>query len=136
VGLMLVGFVFGALIGGSDLRIPGHYHACIGAVTLAYMALTLLLLARRPGDASGPLRAMAVLYGAGQLVFSGGLVIAGTYGLGRKVYGVEQQVGGLGQHVGLGLMGVGGLLAFAGGVVWAVAALRRLPPRPAREPWT
>src|SRR5690606_5861629 len=35
--LMVVGFGFGAAIEGSDLRIPGHYHACIGSVTLAYM---------------------------------------------------------------------------------------------------
>ena len=134
VALMLVGFLYGALIRGSDLRIPGHYHACIGAVTLAYMALTLLL----PGVGSGAressvaLRRVAVLYGVGQLVFSTGLVLAGSYGLGRKAYGVDQQVANAGQWSGLWVMAAGGLMAFAGGAVWAVAALRRLRgPRPA-----
>lgn len=47
--LMLAGLVYGALIRGSDLRIPGHYHATIGSATLAYMALTLLLLPRSTG---------------------------------------------------------------------------------------
>jgi cytochrome c oxidase subunit I len=133
VALMLVGFLYGALIRGSDLRIPGHYHACIGAVTLAYMALTLLL----PGgsgaqDSPVALRRVAVLYGVGQLVFSTGLVLAGSYGLGRKAYGVEQQVANAGQWSGLWVMAAGGLMAFAGGAVWAVAALRGLRgPRPA-----
>ena len=88
--LMLAGLLFGALIRGSDLRIPGHYHATIGAVTLAYMALTLLLL---PGAGGGEafaarrdraLGRVALLYGTGQLSFSAGLMVAGGYGLGRK----------------------------------------------------
>ena len=128
VALMLVGFVYGALIRGSDLRVPGHYHACIGAVTLAYMALTLLLPGVESGaaDSSRALRLVAVLYGVGQFVFATGLVLAGSYGLGRKTYGVEQQIGHVGQLIGLWVMAAGGMLAFAGGAVWAVAALRRL----------
>jgi len=133
VALMLVGFLYGALIRGSDLRIPGHYHACIGSVTLAYMALTLLLPEAGSGasDSSAALRRVAVLYGVGQLVFSTGLVLAGSYGLGRKTYGVEQQIGNPGQGLGVWVMAAGGLLAFAGGAVWAAAAFRRLSwPRP------
>ena len=126
--LMLVGFLYGALIRGSDLRIPGHYHACIGAVTLAYMALTLLLAegASRVRRGSSVLRHIAVLYGVGQLVFATGLVLAGSYGLGRKTYGVEQHLAGDGQRIGLWVAATGGVLAFAGGAVWAVAMARRL----------
>jgi hypothetical protein len=126
--LMLVGFLYGALIRGSDLRIPGHYHACIGAVTLAYMALALLLAggtSRAPGQ-SPTLRRVAVLYGVGQLAFSTGLVLAGGHGLGRKTYGIEQHIGNAGQRIGLWVMAAGGMLAFAGGAVWAVATIRRL----------
>ncbi len=135
VVLMLVGFLFGALLRGSDLRIPGHYHACIGAVTLAYMALTLLLLdveeiapdpARARNARDRTLRWVAALYCSGQLVFSTGLFVAGSYGLGRKTYGIEQQVDNFGQRTGLWTMAVGGSLALAGGATWAVAALRRL----------
>ena len=69
----LAGLVDGALIRGSDLRIPGHYHATIGSVTLAYMALTLLLLPRDGGRDLDPHRTahrdraltrVALLYGA------------------------------------------------------------------------
>lgn len=128
VALMLIGFLYGALIRDSDLRIPGHYHACIGAVTLAYMALALLLQGDGfdAADASRSLRLVAVLYGVGQLVFATGLMLAGSYGLGRKIYGVDQHISRTGQGIGLVVMAVGGMLAFAGGAVWAVAALRRM----------
>lgn len=128
VVLMLAGLVYGALIRGSDLRVPGHYHATIGAVTLAYMALTLLLLPRRL-DAAGEARRdralgrVAVLYGTGQLLFSTGLMIAGACGLGRKTYGVEQLVSGTGQRAGLACMALGGALALAAGLTWAVSLL-------------
>jgi cytochrome c oxidase subunit I len=134
VVLMLVGFLYGALIRGSDLRIPGHYHACIGAVTLAYMALSLLLAGGAIPEArqSRPLRRVAALYGVGQLLFSTGLVLAGSYGLGRKTLGIEQHIGHGGQRIGLWVMATGGVLAFAGGAVWAVAMMRRLR-RPERQ---
>ncbi|MEO8358737.1 MAG: hypothetical protein ABI672_01805 [Vicinamibacteria bacterium] len=129
VALMLVGFVYGGLIGGSDLRIPGHYHASIGAVTLSYMALSLLLLQdHESGVIADPrmLRAMALLYGVGQFTFATGLMLAGSYGLGRKIFGVDQRVDQFWQAMGLRVMAVGGLLAFLGGAVWAWAAVRRL----------
>lgn len=138
VVLMLTGFLFGASIRGSDTRIPGHYHACLGAVTLAYMAISLLLVARSarahdaatgdapPTSVEHALRWIGVLYGIGQLTFASGLMVAGGYGLGRKTYGVEQQLDNHGQHLGLLIVAVGGVLAFAGGVVWTIAVWREL----------
>ena len=136
--LMLAGLVYGALIRGSDLRIPGHYHATIGSVTLAYMALTLLLLPRSTGadradraTAGATFRdrtlgRVAVLYGAGQLFFATGLMVAGAFGLGRKTYGVDQVLSGPGQRTGVVLMAIGGILALAGGVTWAASLLSLL----------
>ncbi len=124
--LMLVGLFYGTLIRGSDLRIPGHYHACIGAITLAYMALTLLLGGTGTVDPSATLRRVAVLYGLGQFLFSTGLVLAGSYGLGRKTYGIEQRIEEAGQGVGIWIAAAGGILALAGGTVWAVCAWRWL----------
>lgn len=128
IALMLVGFVYGALIRGSDLRIPGHYHANIGAVTLAFMALTLLLPGVAPSAAVNHrvLRSVAVLYGVGQFIFATGLMLSGSYGVGRKALGVEQQVSGGAQEIGLSVMATGGLMAFAGGTAWAVGIARRL----------
>jgi len=142
--LMLAGLLYGTLIRGSDLRIPGHYHATIGSVTLAYMALSLLLLPSSAGADRTTARAtfrdralgrVAALYGSGQLFFSTGLMVAGTFGLGRKIYGVDQVLSGPGQRMGVALMAIGGILALAGGVTWAASLLSLLradrPDRPA-----
>ncbi|MCC7442702.1 MAG: hypothetical protein IT285_13790 [Bdellovibrionales bacterium] len=120
--LIVVGFVFGALIEGNDLRIPAHYHACIGAVTLALMIEALILLGRGGSRTSGW---VAKLYGFGQLVFSSGLFIGGTYGMQRKTYGMEQQVSNTGQTLGFGVMAAGGLLAFTAGALFAVTVFRK-----------
>lgn len=100
------------------------------------MALTLLLLLRDGGRDRDPRRAglrdraltrVALLYGTGQLGFSTGLVVAGTFGLGRKTYGVDQLVLGTGQKAGIALMAIGGgALALAGGVTWAASLVARM----------
>jgi len=64
------------------------------------------------------------LYGGGMLLFALGFGFAGTHGMGRKVYGAEQAERGLAETLGLGIMGVGGLIAIAGGLLflWIVGA--------------
>jgi hypothetical protein len=71
------------------------------------------------------------LYGAGQLMHIVGLVWSGGYGVQRKVAGAEQVLRSSGEVAGMGLMGLGGLLAIVGGllfVVVVVGAMRRLAP--------
>ena len=121
VSLLLVGFLFGSLIRGSDLRIPGHYHASIGAVTIALMAEALSLLGGAKAKSS---RVVVWLYGVGQLIFSAGLFIGGTYGMGRKTYGMEQHISNHGQTVGFAVMAIGGVFAFSAGALFAVIAIR------------
>lgn len=121
--LTLVGFVLGAMIRGSNTMIPAHYHAAIGAVTVAFMAVTyvLLPLVGLPLSTARLRRISAwqpALFGGGQLVFALGFGLAGANGMGRKVYGQEQQVAGLSDWAGLALMGLGGLAAMAGGLLF------------------
>jgi len=121
--LTLVGFALGASIRGSNTMVPAHYHASVGAVTVAFMAAAYPLLAcfglalptarMRRAAAWQPL-----LYGTGMLVFAGGFALAGAYGMGRKVYGAEQAARGLAETTGLGLMGLGGLISIVGGVLF------------------
>lgn len=125
--LLLIGFIFGAFVRGPDLRLPGHYHATIGAVTLAFMGAVFILIDSISGvskKSNEPLRRLSpLLYGLGQLGFSAGMFISGSFGMGRKMYGVEQQIQNFGQSLGLWIMGVGGILALAGGFVFAKASL-------------
>lgn len=123
--LTVAGFVLGALIRGSNTMVPAHYHAAIGAVTAAFMAVTYLLLEplglRLPeGRARVIARYQAPVFAAGQLLFALGFGFAGAHGMGRKVYGAEQHIRTTAEYVGLSLMGLGGLVAMASGVAFLV----------------
>ena len=121
----LVGF---GIAGASDVRVPAHYHGCIVGVTLAMMGVTYLLLPRF-GFAAPDSRLAAWqpwIYAAGQLLHIAGLAISGGYGVKRKVAGAEQVLRSTAETVGLGLMGIGGLLAIAGGLLFVVVVARSL----------
>jgi heme/copper-type cytochrome/quinol oxidase subunit 1 len=126
--LFVAGGVIGLSIAGSNVKIPAHYHGCIVGVTLALMGLTYHLLPLL--GAAAPAGRLAVaqpwLYGSGQLMHIVGLVWSGGYGVPRKVAGAEQVLRGAGEIAGMGLMGLGGLLAIAGGLLFVVVVLRCL----------
>jgi hypothetical protein len=125
--MTLVGFGFGAAITTDTTLTPAHYHINIGAVTVAFMTVLFALLPRFGLPLARPRLAawQPLIYGLGQTVFATGLGIAGFWGnAARKVYGAEQQLSAPVARSGLVLAGVGGALALAGGVMFAVILLR------------
>jgi len=124
--LFAAGGVIGMLISGNNVKIPAHYHGCIVGVTLALMGLVYHLLPRLGYGA--PQGRMAVLqpavYAAGQLMHIIGLVWSGGYGVQRKVAGADQVLRSTGEVAGMGLMGLGGLLAIVGGLLFVVVVIR------------
>ena len=129
--LFSAGGVIGFLITGSNVRIPAHYHGCIVGVTLAMMGVVYLLLPRF-GFAAPRSRYAAwqpAIYGAGQLMHIVGLVWSGGYGVQRKVAGAEQVLRTTQETWGMGLMGLGGLVAIVGGIMFVVIVLRSLRAR-------
>jgi heme/copper-type cytochrome/quinol oxidase subunit 1 len=122
------GGLIGVAINGSNVKIPAHYHGAIVGVTLAFMGLAYHLLPRmgyaRPSPRLAALQ--PALYGAGQLAHVIGLVWSGGYGVQRKVAGAEQVLRGFEQIAAMGLMGVGGLAAVAGGLLFIVIVARSL----------
>ena len=113
------------------MRIPAHYHGCIVGVTLAMMGATYLLLPRF--GLRAPDSRLAVwqpwIYGAGQLAHIVGLVVSGGYGVQRKVAGAEQVLRSTPEVVGMGIMGVGGLVAIVGGLLFLVVVAQSALPR-------
>lgn len=121
--LTVVGFVLGAMIRGSDTMIPAHYHASLGAITVALMALAYALARTRGWTPTSEWwrRASSIqptVFGAGQLIFAIGFAISGAAGVARKSYGAEQIIDSTGALVGLATMGLGGLLAVVGGAAF------------------
>jgi cytochrome c oxidase subunit I len=122
------GGVIGLAIAGANVKIPAHYHGCIVGVTLALMGVVFHLLPKL--GYSAPQGRLAVaqpwLYGLGQLLHISGLVWSGGYGVQRKVAGAEQVLRTTGEIAGMGLMGAGGLLAIAGGLLFVVVVVRAM----------
>jgi hypothetical protein len=127
------GGLIGLAIQGSNVKIPAHYHGAIVGVTLAFMGLAYHLLPRlgcaRPNPRLAALQ--PAIYGAGQLAHIVGLVWSGGYGVQRKVAGGEQVLRSAEEIAAMGLMGLGGLAAVAGGVLFLVVVLRAMARRPA-----
>jgi hypothetical protein len=126
------GGIVGFLIRGSDVRIPAHYHGAIVGVTIALMGLAYWLLPRLGAAAPRPRLAVwqSTLYGAGQLMHVAGLLWSGGYGVQRKVAGAEQVLRSTGEIAGMGLMGLGGVIAVAGGVLFVVVVALAVRDRP------
>lgn len=124
--LFAAGGVIGIFISGSNVRIPAHYHGCIVGVTLALMGLVCKLLPSL--GYAAPEGRLATwqpwLYAGGQLMHIIGLVWSGGYGVQRKVAGAEQVLRSPAEVAGMGLMGLGGLVAIVGGLLFVVVVLR------------
>jgi hypothetical protein len=125
-----VGGAMGFFLGASDARTPSHYHAAIGGVNLAFMALLIAVVLPALGR---PLRAGWLVpvqfhfYGWGQLVFSIGLFAAGAAGVPRKTIGAAAQgLDSVFKKVAMGVYGLGGALAVLGGVLFIAVVLTRL----------
>lgn len=130
--LFAAGGLIGILISGNNVKVPAHYHGCIVGVTLALMGVVYLLLPQL--GLSAPQGRLATLqpaiYGAGQLMHITGLVWSGGYGVQRKVAGTEQVLRSTAEVAGMGLMGLGGLIAIVGGLLFVVVVIRAM-----RQPW-
>ncbi len=123
--LFAAGGLIGWLIGGVNTVIPAHYHGSIVGVTLALMGLTYHLLPEL-GFAEPPprlARVQPVVYALGQLLHVGGLAVSGAMGIQRKTAGTAQGLDELPKILAMGVMGLGGLLAVIGGILFVVAAL-------------
>jgi hypothetical protein len=125
--LFAVGGALGMFVDGADTRTPAHYHGVIAGVTLAFFGLFFSLflpLLGKPIDNRRRLRAILHLYAWGQLAACIGLFVAGGHGAPRKIAGEAQGLVDLAPMIGMGINGLGGLVAVIGGVlfVWTVGS--------------
>jgi len=68
-------------------------------------------------------RIQPYLYGMGVLIFSLGLFWAGSHGVPRKTAGAAQNLDSYGKLAGMGLMGLGGIIAILGGATFVINAI-------------
>ncbi len=133
--LFAAGGFIGFAINGANVKIPAHYHGCIVGVTLALMGVAYELLPRLGFRAPRGRLALwqPVVYGVGQLLHVAGLVWSGGYGVQRKIAGADQVLRSVEQVAAMGLMGLGGLIAVVGGILFLVVVGRCMLARPRAE---
>lgn len=115
-------------------RITGHFHGTVvGGTTTAFMGITyyiLPLIFRREVIATKLARLQPWLFGLGIILLSGGMMLAGAYGIPRRHWDI---VGFGGSpfaftwdptvYMWLGVFGVGSLLAALGGIIYVYVSL-------------
>ncbi|MEH6468135.1 MAG: cbb3-type cytochrome c oxidase subunit I [Porticoccus sp.] len=128
ITLFAGGGILGFMIMGSNTIIPAHYHGSIVGVTMAVMGVVFLLLPRlgRPIKHLKLAYWMPWLYGAGQLMHITALAWSGGHGVKRKAAGQAQGLEGLQEVIGMAFMGVGGLIAVLGGVLFLFIVISAL----------
>ncbi len=127
--LFAAGFLAGALIREDNVVVTAHYHGTVGAVTLAFMAITHWLLARL-GLAATPasrVRRQLRFYGGGLLLLVAGLLWSGLHGVPRKTPGTAM-FDQIQEWAGMLLMGLGGFIGLAATVWFLWLVLRPLWP--------
>ncbi len=108
------------IIAHNTLRIPGHFHVTVvGGTTLAFMGLAYYvvpLLFRREYIFKPIARLQPYLFGFGITLLAMGMSFAGSMGVARRSYDIEAtgSVYGPAAHLFLGMVGIGGVLAFTG----------------------
>lgn len=125
------GMGVGSMIRADNTLVPAHYHGVIGAVTLALMGLSLSWLPRLGFLRPAPRLAswQARLYAGGTLMMVAGLAWTGVYGMARKVPGSQQILAGSRDVAGMLLMGLGGLIAVSGSLMFVVLVYRAIRQR-------
>ncbi len=129
--LFLYGGILAFMIQGVNVVIPAHYHGSIVGITLAFFGLSYYLLPLM-GYKQPSIRLSVIqlyLYGFGQLMHISGLAWSGGYGVQRKTAGAAQGLDRLPEILGMGMMGLGGLIAIIGGILFVVIVLQAIWPR-------
>lgn len=124
-----LGGLYGLMLDGSDTRVPAHYHAVIGGINLAFMILyhrVILPFVHVDIKEGRIFRAQYWFYGLGQIMHASGMFLAGMQGVPRKSAGGEQALDSVSKILSMGLMGLGGVIAVIGGVMFVVITLRWL----------
>ncbi|WP_198263474.1 cbb3-type cytochrome c oxidase subunit I [sulfur-oxidizing endosymbiont of Gigantopelta aegis] len=122
--LFASGGVLGFMIEGVNVVIPAHYHGSIVGITLAFMGFSFYLLPVFDYPLKDRTLKLAkiqpIVYAVGQFMHISGLAWSGGYGVKRKTAGAAQGLDSLPEIAGMALMGMGGLIAIIGGILFVV----------------
>lgn len=120
--LFSIGGVIGLLISGTNVTIPAHYHGSVVGVSLSIMCLVYFVLEIKH-NLLFKAKIQIIVYSIGQMLHIGGLAWSGGYGVLRKDPSTALSVKA---KIAMGVMGLGGMLAIIGGLMFVVICVRRI----------
>ena len=131
-----LGGLIAMMISGVNTVIPAHYHGSIVGVTLALMGFAYLLMPMLGySNIEGRwATAQPVIYGVGQILHITGLALSGFMGIQRKTAGAAQGLESLKAKLAMGVVGIGGLLAVIGGIIFVWIMMRAFLRGPVNQP--
>lgn len=99
-----------------NVVIPAHYHGSIVGITIALMGYIYLEVDKYYSNINFKSASyQVILYSFGQFVHISALAYSGGYGALRKTPGVDLPINA---KIAMGVMGIGGLLAIVGGLIF------------------
>ncbi|MFP4596783.1 MAG: cbb3-type cytochrome c oxidase subunit I [Persicimonas sp.] len=109
----------------NTLRIPGHFHSTVvGGTSLAFMGLTYYvvpLLFQREYSFKWLARLQPYVFAIGIVLLSLGMSFAGSAGVARRTWDIDAAgIYGATSHLMLGVVGIGGVLAFTGLLIYVL----------------
>jgi cytochrome c oxidase subunit 1 len=133
----ITGVTFGTeqinLIAHNTFRVPGHFHATVVAGTaLAFMGVTyyvIPLIFRKQVAFWKLARIQPYLFAGGMTIFSGAMMLAGTFGVPRRHYDISFVDAPFNAQFNpavdliIGIMGIGGLMAALGGAIYIIVTV-------------
>jgi heme/copper-type cytochrome/quinol oxidase subunit 1 len=125
LALFGMGGILAHMIHGVNVTIPAHYHGSIVGISLAFMGLVYYIAPQLGfGRVEGRMAFwQPVVYAGGQFLHISGLAWSGGYGALRKTPGAVLSPEA---KAGMALMGVGGLIAVIGGILFVLVALKAI----------
>ncbi|MDX2050543.1 MAG: hypothetical protein SFT93_05200 [Rickettsiaceae bacterium] len=122
--LFLVGGIIGLLINSINLVVPAHYHGSIVGITIAFMGYIYLKTNQLYCKINFRLAIWQIqIYSFGQIIHILALAYSGGYGALRKSPGAILPASA---KISMGIMGLGGLIAIAGGLLFVYICARSI----------
>lgn len=119
--LFAAGGIIAILISETNVTIPAHYHGSIVGISIAVMTMVYFILDLDEHELKYA-KIQVMTYAIGQMMHIGGLAWSGGYGVLRKN---PDMILSMNAKISMGIMGLGGLVAIIGGLMFVVICWRK-----------
>ncbi|MEY3197007.1 MAG: hypothetical protein RLZZ59_375 [Pseudomonadota bacterium] len=120
--LFISGGLIGLIISEINVTIPAHYHGSVVSVTIAMMVMIYHMMNFEAQEVKIA-NTQLLTYTIGQALHIAGLALSGGYGVLRKN---PEMMLSIQAKITMGIMGLGGLIAIIGGLMFVMLIVRKM----------